>query len=446
MLSSQPLTLVVYSTVPWEQALAVLRYREPARMLGWNIISGKENANDVYPERVDQADAIIIQRDFARFYDQYKEIVKRAKSLDKPIVYEVDDLLFNMPSDHPNLKDYSNVMGGLLLSIFDADYILVSSIELKKIIKSITPRPVELWPNYLPDRIWPKATKPSLVTSDKIVIGYMGSSTHEIDVESLDWVFEKLLATFSKKIEIRFFGCNPPKKLEDHPNVKHYPFNYLDYAQFAAAFLAQNADIWLAPLVDNQFNRCKSLIKYWEYAAVGGASIFQAIPPYTELVTSGMNGLLANSPNDWVEAITHLINHPDLRLQMKISAQDQLRKQGYLSGHLDEWLSIWKKVLARQFEVPQVSDIRNLSSAFRHIQAQSIEYQQESVNLHIEIDARNRENNLKIQELQTHIQELQTHIQKLQTRSNQLDDILQSRSWKLLQRINNIRSIGKAND
>ena len=42
-----------------------------------------------------------------------------------------------------------------------------------------------------------------------------------------------------------------------------------DYKDFATFFQTQSADIFIAPLVDNIFNQCKSPIKFFEYSALG---------------------------------------------------------------------------------------------------------------------------------------------------------------------------------
>jgi hypothetical protein len=309
--------------------------------------------------------------------------------------------------------------------LFDADTVLVSSLELKKVIQSITPRPVDVWPNYMPDNLWPISQKSLQANLDKVIIGYMGSATHQPDIETLGGVFEQVLVKYPNQVKIHFWNCPPPTCLLNHPDVSHYPFDFPVYEKFAAEFLAQQADVWVAPLQDHHFNRCKSSIKYWEYAAVGGASIFQAIPPYTEIVIHEQNGLLAGTSDEWLDALSKLIMQPELRQRLKIAAQDHLMEQGYLSTHINEWQTLWQKIMACPQSARLPFDGEILANAFRQIQVRSHERDQEVVHLLGEIETRDRE-----------------YIPQV----NQLNEILQSRSWQLIQKANKIRGIGKGND
>ncbi|MFN2304200.1 MAG: hypothetical protein ACK2TV_10770, partial [Anaerolineales bacterium] len=45
---------------------------------------------------------IVIQRNFAGNLPLYRQIVEKAASMNLPIIYDIDDYLFDLPEDHPD--------------------------------------------------------------------------------------------------------------------------------------------------------------------------------------------------------------------------------------------------------------------------------------------------------------------------------------------------------
>jgi hypothetical protein len=93
-------------------------------------------------------------------------------------------------------------------------------------------------------------------------------------------VLENLLERYNKRIRLRLWGIAPPPSLRECPNVEWLDLGLVSYAQFAAYFSRQECDIWVAPLQDNLFNRCKSSLKFLEYSALGVPGVFSQLDPY----------------------------------------------------------------------------------------------------------------------------------------------------------------------
>ena len=75
-----------------------------------------------------------------------------------------------------------------------------------------------------------------------------------------------------------------------------------------------NWDIGLAPMPESEFHRCKYFNKYVEYASFGIAGIYSDCEPYIYGIRDKENGLLCkNTTEDWVEAISLLIDNKKLR-------------------------------------------------------------------------------------------------------------------------------------
>ena len=132
---------------------------------------------------------------------------------------------------------------------------------------------VSVLPNTVPGFAYGMAPRES-VESDivKPRVLYAGSMTHFKEGHLGDfegpWVPWMREAAGKGEIDLHCFGFSAPEFLSDVPVTLH---PYVPAVAFPATVAAIRPDIYLAPLQDNEFNRCKSDLKLLEAAAVGAA-------------------------------------------------------------------------------------------------------------------------------------------------------------------------------
>jgi hypothetical protein len=103
-------------------------------------------------------------------------------------------------------------------------------------------------------------------------------------------------------------------------------------------------DIALAPLLDTPFNRCKSDLKYLDYAALGASGIYSDLPVYAS-VEHGVTGMrVTNQPDAWADGLYQLVTQPALRRTLAANAYDYLRRERTLSTQIDRWLALLERV------------------------------------------------------------------------------------------------------
>jgi hypothetical protein len=176
-------SVVAYTTYAWEHAIATLRIVSPIEQAGLKLIHGNEG-DEIHPERVASGDAVLIQREFPDYAQQYQQIITNARSEGKPIIYEIDDLLLELPEEHPDqaINYYTPALFQILRAVLEADIVTTTTQELCDYYKQLNSNTFVLQ-NYLDDRTW-KPRKLSVQTDkEPIIIGYMGSSTHTPDLE-----------------------------------------------------------------------------------------------------------------------------------------------------------------------------------------------------------------------------------------------------------------------
>jgi glycosyltransferase involved in cell wall biosynthesis len=358
---------VCFYSFNFQDALSHLRLVGPANHLGVNVIYGVESGQ-VHPDRANQGDVIVVQRDFPRAYEAYQVIRTIAQRKRIPLILDFDDLLFELPEDHPDRAShiFSTTLLPTFLALLEADLITVTTQPLRDYLVDFN-KNVLVLPNYLDDQLWQLKTPAQNPQPDsKIKIGYMGGYTHQADLSLIQPVIEQLSQRNAERLEFHFWGTKPPEKLTGYPNVFWHDENTWNYQDFANHFQAQTADILVAPLTDNLFNRCKSSIKYLEYGALGIPGVYSLVEPYSSAIKHGVNGFLASTEEDWFNCLTRLIENPDLRRSIAANATVDIRSKWLLSDHASLWLSAYQKALETIPTKPEVDPeiiamIKNIS-------------------------------------------------------------------------------------
>ena len=322
-------------------AMGHLRVVAPYTNIGIEVLPGIVEGQ-VTTDQIEKAELILIQRNFPQKFKDYCHIISIAHQLKKPVVFDLDDLFFFLPEDHPDRLAHHFTLSLLPMfqAIMEADLVTVASPKLKEILEPIA-REVVVVPNYFDDNIWQlKDPYENVHESETVKIGYMGTDSHKSDLVYILPVLLELQQIYQKKIKFCFWGIRPPDTLLINSNVEWTPFFSLDYRRFVEFFQTQHADIFIAPLVDNLFNRCKSPLKFFEYSALGAAGIFSDIEPYKNIIQNGHTGLLASTLGEWKEKLIQLIEDNTLRKKLAFNAQHFIKERWLLSKNKKEIISI----------------------------------------------------------------------------------------------------------
>ncbi len=403
-----------------EDSVAHIRFYGPIRHLGLQVIQGAEN--DVpFPERVDGADVVVLQRDFPVHMEAYEQILALARERSLPVVLELDDLLLELPPYHPDrqIHHYTKALLPILQAVTEVDLVTVATGPLADYVAQYNPNVLVL-PNYLDDDLW-QLRAPAAPSSgqDPLVIGFMGGASHLPDLEMIGPVLEDLADCYPGRLHFRFWGLKHPTLLASRPDVEWHQTHIVRYTDFVDFFQRQTADIFIAPLRDNLFNVCKSPIKFLEYGALGIPGVFSRIAPYSQAIEDGRTGLLASSPAEWREALVRLIEDPQLRLTIAADAQEAIRAKWLLSRNASRWSEAYQRAASARATTPRSPITGFLRSAAREV-ADGIDY----------------EHQLVYSQWQQEAGSLRT---QLESAVQQLHTISESRAWRMALLLKRVR-------
>jgi glycosyltransferase involved in cell wall biosynthesis len=416
-------SIILFTADPWESAMPALRILRPAYHVNLPVLQGYDQSQ-VYTDRIAQTDLVVIERDFPRI-EGFLEVIAEARRLNKPIVYETDDMLFEVPDSNIHHITYLDALLRMLQAARLADAVITSTQKLKDYLGQINSN-TWLIPYYLDDSLWPLPTdRTQSVESGPVIIGYMGGHTHQSDLESIKPALNDLLKKYGNRVRLRFWGGLPPDFKGDLSLLEYIPMDILGYDKFVAFFSTQTCDIFIAPLQKDRFNQYKSHNKFLEYSSFGIPGVYSRCESYQNIVQHGKTGFLADSQSEWYQYLVQLIENPDLRHQMGRQAQASVKQNWLLSVQAADWLEVYDHIL-NQYQSDPLRILKN-EDVLLKLLIRAQEYQDRlkdennRLQAHLIQDQGMAESSLK------RLQELEVYLQALKrTRSWQLVEFLQS--------------------
>ena len=284
--------------------------------LVWGIVNSELNLATLR-----DADAILLHRFMPGVCSP--DVLTAIFELGKPVIYETDDLLTEVPDGIPNAEFMRRGKAGMEYAIRHANAVVVSTQFIADKYRAMNPN-IHVLVNFLDfDRFY--RTVP-LLPREKISIGMVGTSLMPYNFALVDAALRSLCERYPGQIRLCLIGHDIPPGWQGHPAVEYQPVLH-GYHAYIDWLLAQQLDIALIPLVDDAFNNSKSVIKWMEYSAAGIVSVFSDVSTYRAVVDSGRNGMLVEeNPAAWLAAIEALVANPALRRQMARTAQAEVRK------------------------------------------------------------------------------------------------------------------------
>ena len=336
-----------FSYSPYRLAWEQIRVVSPLRALGIDLIEGV-NQGQVNLEVIEDADLVILDRNFPGGFNHSLNVIDVAHERRKPVIMDMDDDLLGLEFDHPDLVNttFGFELVPTLYALRAVDAVTVTTPQLKSVIAQHNDH-VYVLPNYLDDTVWSMKSKEISESDSSVTLLYFGTRSHQADLEMISKPLKALALKYPDKLNFIFYGIEAPEGLDALAEVCYFPTVTNEYREFARLIQDFDADIAFAPLQDTAFNHNKSPLKYFEYTALGLPSLYSNIPPYKIVVEDGKTGLLASSSEEWLDKLTRLVESPVLRKAILQHAQEDVRQNHLLSKHTDEWHKVYNEVLER---------------------------------------------------------------------------------------------------
>lgn len=182
--------------------------------------------------------------------------------------------------------------------------------------------------------------------SDRIILGWAGSSGHRQDIESVIDVIAQVMR-ICPHVDFAYMGDETIYRIMSVAlpagRSTYTPPGSLDeYLNFL-----QKLDIGIAPLQDNPYNRCRSDVKFLEYASRGVLPVLSSLTPYKNSVQHGKTGFLYDSPQQLLSILSKLVRNPELRARVSRQAYAYVKQSRMEDIHAERRLVFYSSLVQK---------------------------------------------------------------------------------------------------
>lgn len=263
----------------------------------------------------------------APYTEKLDAFIQLAKSWNKPVLYDVDDLVIdtkytdqiayvkNMDASQKARYDLDVMKNQKLLKLCDG--CITTTLALKKELEKYNPN---VWINRNTASIEMVTLSQEIkkTSKDTVDMGYFsGSITHNEDFEMIKPALIDVLNAYDY-VRLHLVGeIDLPQDLKMYDSkIEVHPF--MDYKKLPE--LISKMDINLAPLTSTLFNEAKSENKWVEASLVNTCTIASNLGAFKEMIEDHKTGILCSNIDEWKVELTCLIENKELREMLACNA------------------------------------------------------------------------------------------------------------------------------
>lgn len=249
-----------------------------------------------------QPDVVVLEREL--FDEPTWEFEEQLRQTVRCLVLDIDDAVFLR---YPEKFDRLARM---------CDGLIVGNDRLKEHFAPLNPR-VTVIPTCVDLDHYP-ARPPDVSARSRLTLGWIGTAVNLVELRLVSPALRALSST--TEIELCLISSRPPAA--DEVDLKGVEVRFVPWSASRAVSILHQCDIGLMPLhTDQPWNHYKCGLKLIEYMAVGLPAVASPVGVNSQIVTDGMNGLLAAGPEEWLAQLSRLTASASLRSTLGASAR-----------------------------------------------------------------------------------------------------------------------------
>jgi len=288
---------------------------------------------------------------------------------EKRVIVDIDDNYLAVRETSPAYKDYApGAVGrgylGALLEL--ADGLIVSTEPLKTVYSELN-KNIDVLPNCIELEEW---ARPNIKNDGVIRIGFSGGVEHKVDLEI---ILEPMAYILAKYPNVKFEVCaalDPLTAMQFGTRMNEFckkditkqfgitggtdGATWLGYPQLLNSF---GWNIIIAPLIDDEFNRGKSHIRWLESTMVGCPVIASPVYPYLnkikgkDTIVHNKTGMFADTAEAWYNALVELIESESKRMELVGNAYKYISENWTYELNAKNWKKVINKYLCKRLQI-----------------------------------------------------------------------------------------------
>jgi glycosyltransferase involved in cell wall biosynthesis len=255
-------------------------------------------------------DAILIYRAAAIVGPAFFE--RLIKISGRPLIYDFDDAIFLKHTNEANRLFGWLKFAGKTGSICRlSDTVTVGNAWLAEYARQYNPN-VTVIPSSVNTETYSPRPKTKR-NSNKLIVGWTGSSTSQTHLEMFAPTLKRLLAR--RNVEIHVHSDRSPKLID-------IPFVWHQWSPDNEVEVISNFDIGIMPLPEDEWSLGKCSMKALLYMSLGIPTVCSDVGMNREVIVQGKNGFLVSTEEEWLESLENLIDSEDLRFKLGNAARE----------------------------------------------------------------------------------------------------------------------------
>lgn len=264
--------------------------------------------------------------------DEIMKILDLREMFGAKWVVDMDDNIYAVSKDNPAQKDAKRLEKNLETCFRLADGLTVSVPSLKELYSPYN-KNIFVQKNCINFNMWQKKPKKN---HKGIRIGWEGAYGHKPDLDMILPVIKRLQKDY-KDIQFVTFGPDFGFNNEHH--------NWVSLREYPEALATLDLDIAIAPLIDSNYNRCKSNVRLLENSALKYPIVASPTENQRNLPV-----LYASNNYEWYMQLEKLILDKKLREEQGKKQYDFVKKHYDIKNNVSE-LANWLHNLERRKDI-----------------------------------------------------------------------------------------------
>jgi glycosyltransferase involved in cell wall biosynthesis len=280
------------------------------------------------------ADAVIIQR---KLLPRWQLYLLRQSGL--PLLYDFDDAVF-MHNSYSARGSRSGSRSRRFAALAGmADVLIAGNDWLRAQARQWVPvERIRVIPTCVAAADYPLADHQRV--SPGIQLVWIGSSSTLRGLEAI----QPLLETLGQRVP----GLRLKLICDRFLKLEHLPVIDCPWTEAGEADDIADADIGISWLPDDVWSRGKCGLKVLQYMAAGLPVIANPVGVQADLVQHGQSGFLAETAEEWVEAVGRLANDRELRRRMGQAGRRRVEESFDVGVGADRWLEVLAELRQRK--------------------------------------------------------------------------------------------------
>jgi len=319
-----------------------IRFREPVEALGLDYAFAR--AETIFQSHVlrcgrtglerspllSRADVVLFQRAYS---NSALDLFRAVKATGKPLIYETDDLMYDLPSwsgTSLNLREKS----GIIEMIRDADLVTCSTRALHDALREFNAN-VRIIENYALPLPWAEA---NARLAGRPHLAIVNTDYFKL-IEQKNELFNAIESAISRLgYTVTFIGTIDPamRRLQaGHPDQVRLEETLVAWHRhFLRRVAGFGVNVGIVPLEHDPTHRFKSDIKFLDFASLGAPCVVNNAEIYANVI-SGENGFICDeSEAGWYQGLAFLAD-PEVRLRCGKRAHEAAQRR-VLSDYASE--------------------------------------------------------------------------------------------------------------